>query len=259
MGVHVTGTVQPGSERVALGATGLWCRGPLDAGPQAVVFIGGGETQGRFVLHPFPALLAGVCGGAVNLGIAHAGAECLAGLPELAGIGVRGRCVLVQLPCAANLSNPYYRVHPRRNDRLIGPEPALRRLFPEVDFSEFTFVRALLVRLRQSSPDRFAVVVTALQGKWSEFMRGFLDRLGGDVRLLWLRGHAALGPEPAFVTEEMVRALGRPVYVVPCAGAGIDTSGMVFAPEDREAARAMPGPDQHRAIARALAPMLRLK
>lgn len=259
MGVHVADAVAFDSELVTLGTTGLWCRGPLDAGPQAVVFIGGGETQGRFVLHPFPALLAGVCGGAVNLGVAHAGADCIAGLPELAALGVRGRCILVQLPCAANLSNRYYRVHPRRNDRLIGPEPALRRLFPDVDFSEFAFVRAMLVRLRLASPDRFAVLVTGVRDRWSEIMRRVLAGLDGDVRLLWLQGRGVLGPEPAFVTEEMVRSLGRPVYAIRSDSAGMDTTGMVFAPEDREAARAMPGPQQHRDIARALAPKLRLK
>lgn len=255
MGVHVAGTAVPGSDLVPLGATGLWCRGPLDAGEGAVVFVGGSETQGRFVVHPFPSLLAGLCGGAVNLGVAHAGLDCLSGLPAFGRLGVQGRCVVLQVPCAANLSNGYYRVHPRRNDRFLAPTSALRRLFPEVDYSEFAFVRALLLRLQRVHPERFDTLVTGLQAAWNDGMRGLLKRWGGDVRLLWLQGRGAFGAEPAFVTEAMVRALGHPVYRVATGIAGVDTSGMVFAPDDRAAAQAMPGPEHHRAIARALLPI----
>ena len=253
MGVHDTGTDVPGSGLVQIGNAGLRCRGPLDAGPDATVFLGGSETLGRFVAHPFPMLLNGVHGPTANFGVAHGGVDCLLGLVGELGDSLRGRCFIVQLPCAANLTNSFFRVHPRRNDRLVAVTPALQRLFPEVDYSEFAFVRALLVALRDQNRTRFGRVREELRATWLRRMRLLVARLPGEVHLLWLVGHGPLGAEPAMITDEMVAALGRPFLRIVVDQAKLDTSGMIFAPQDIAAARHMPGPQQHREIARVVA------
>src|SRR6056297_2682323 len=107
-----------------------------------VACLGGTETCGSFVDRPWPALLEQDLGTpCVNLGLPNAGPDVLAGDPGLLRMARRARAVVVQLPCAMNLSNPFYRVHPRRNDRFVAAETPLRDLFPEVDFTEFHFTR----------------------------------------------------------------------------------------------------------------------
>lgn len=256
MGVHDTGTEVPGSGLVRIGTSGLRCRGPLVAGADATVFLGGSETLGRFVAHPFSMLLNDVCGQTVNFGVAHAGVDCLLGLVGELDDSLRGRRFVVQLPCAANLTNSFFRVHPRRNDRLVAVTPALQRLFPEVDYSEFSFVRALLVALRDRSGARYGCVQNELRATWIRRMRLLVAHLPGEVRLLWLAGRGPLGAEPAIVTDDMVAALRRPCLRMAVEPAGVDTTGMVFAPQDTAAARHMPGPRQHRDIAQALVPWL---
>jgi hypothetical protein len=62
---------------------------------------------------------------------------------------------VVQVLAVQNLSNPYYTVHPRRNDRFLRASARLQNLYQDVDFTEFHFTRHMLQTLQMVSAPRF--------------------------------------------------------------------------------------------------------
>ena len=70
---------------------------------------------------------------------------------------------VIQILGAHNMSNRFYTVHPRRNDRFLRASPMLRGIYHDVDFTEFNFTRHMLSRLREISEERFALVVEELK------------------------------------------------------------------------------------------------
>jgi len=191
-----------------------------------VVFLGGCATHGGPLEEPFPSLVeAGLGEACVNFGIANASAEAFLLDPVVARACREAMVTMVEVMGAANLSNRFYTVHPRRNDRFLRASPALRAIFPGVDFAEICFTRHLLLRLHEADAERFEVVREELRIAWAARMRALLERAGPRVLLLWPRpgepGEGPLGVEPLFVTAEMVEAL-RPmvegVVEVPAPG-----------------------------------------
>ncbi|WP_093038295.1 DUF6473 family protein [Roseovarius azorensis] len=258
-------------QHVNYGASKLLFRGPrrrLDGG--YVACLGGTETYGKFIERPFPDLLSrGLALPCVNLGWANAGVDVFLMDEGLLALAHRARAVVLQIPSAMNLSNPYYRVHPRRNDRFVQASPRLYRLFPEVDFTEFHFTRHLMLRLSDIDPARFAILRVELQEVWVARMQHLLDRIGRPVVLLWFAGHppgngegsADLCDDPAYVSRAMLQAVGsRAAYVVEVVASpgakALGTHGMRFAPLEEIAAAALPGPLAHSEVARALTPAL---
>jgi hypothetical protein len=240
----------------------LQFRGPRrDLAQGYVACLGGTETCAHHIARPWPALSEAALGlPCVNLGLPNAGPDVLAGDPGLRRMAQGARAVVLHLPGATNLSNPFYRVHPRRNDRFVEAAPALRALYPEVDFTEFHFTRHLLHRLAAISPARFARLREGLQQAWVGRLAGLLRDLAPPVVLLCIAGRApqgdpdgaALGAEPAFVTDAMFAALA------PLAAATVRTAprhhARPSAPPGRIAPR--PGLPAHRAAAEALHPVL---
>ena len=179
-------------------------------------------------------------------------------------------CVtVVQLLGAQNLSNRYYAVHPRRNDRFLGATPLLRAIFPRVDFTEFSFTRHMLRALQHSSADRFEVVAEELRAAWVARMKQLLARLPGPVILLWMSDNAPPQPArrvemaaaPMLIDAEMlaaIRALATGyVQVISSAQARAQgVQGMAFGPLEGPAAASVPGPMAHREVAEALLPLI---
>lgn len=242
------------------GESKLIFRGPAQALTGAyVAALGGTETYGKYVPDPYPALLAQAMGMAVvNLGCAQAGPDAYLHDPETLGIAGRARAAVVQVMGAQNLSNRYYSVHPRRNDRFLCASPLLRALFPKVDFTEFHFTRHLLSALRRAAPDRFDLVVAELRIVWVKRMKEMLSRLPTDLVLLWLgdrpppaRGLPDLDHDPLLVDQEMLAAI-RPLAAVWVEVAGLGPAeGLVHGV--MEPVPAVPGPASHRLAAEALA------
>lgn len=247
-------------------------RGPQrSVAGEYVAFLGGSETYGRFIRTPFPALVEERLGvPCVNFGWPNAGPDVMLGDPGLERHVARARAVVLQVPGALNLSNRFYRVHPRRNDRFLRAMRPMQSLFPDVDFTEYTFTRHLLKSLQGIAPDRFDLVRDELRTAWVERMIALVDRIGPPVILLWfaarLPERGAQRPDvvydPAFVTRAMLDAVAphaaRLVEVTASATAKrMGTSGMVFAPAEAEAARCLPGPVAHIEVALALSPVLR--
>ncbi|MCB1365199.1 MAG: hypothetical protein KDK02_13840 [Rhodobacteraceae bacterium] len=242
------------------GASRLPVRGPRRALDRPYwAFLGGSETFGKYVAHPFADLVetgsGRVC---VNLGCVNAGLDAFANDPESLRIAQTAERAVIQLPGAQSLSNRYYRVHPRRNDRFLAASPMLAAIYREVDFTEFHFVRHMLRALRDRSSDRFALVRTELEQAWQARMRLLLRAIGGPAVLLWLRygaeGGGDLESRPSFVTRAMVEAL-RPdvadiveIAVRPAGDSG-ELGDMVFGAMQAPAAAHLIGPATHRGIA----------
>ena len=234
-----------------------------------VAALGGTETYGKFVEHAWPELLEAQLGlPVVNFGYLNAGPDVFINEPALIDAAGRARATIIQLTSAQNLSNRFYAVHPRRNDRFLRASALMKTLFREVDFAEFHFTGHMLTALRAVSPDKFDMVEQELKAAWVARMKLLLDRIEGKTVLLWLTDHRAcgsapdpLGPIPHLVDDEMVMAV-RPfatdlVRVAPSAGArDAGTEGMVFAPLDELAARQMAGPAVHAQVAADLLPAL---
>ncbi|OCX58661.1 hypothetical protein BFP70_18645 [Thioclava sp. SK-1] len=251
------------------GKSKLLFRGPrrrLDV--PYVAAIGGSETYGKFVAQPWPELLEMHLGmQTVNFGYLNAGVDVFLHEPQIAEATKTAELTVIQLMGAANMSNRFYAVHPRRNDRFLRASNLMRAVFNDVDFTEFNFTRHMLSALRAKAPDRYASLVQELQLAWVARMHQLLEKTPGRKVLLWLNDYHPdsasdpLGAEPLLITEEMVAEIRSKaddlVRVTPSpAACGSGTQGMHFAPLEEPAAATMPGPKVHEEIAAALGPVI---
>lgn len=245
-------------------------RGPAcDPARADVVVLGGTETYGKFVQDPFPARIGRDTGlHVVNLGCVNAGPDVFLAEPVMVKMAAAARVTVVQIVGARNLSNAFYRVHPRRNDRLVAVLPPLRALYPEVDFAEFNFTRHLLRVLKDLSADRFATLASALRDAWVARMTDLLGRLTTPVLLLWVADRPAPDPglplsldDPCLVDRAMLRAVSARAshlveVVLPRSCYGPGSGGLVYGPLDIPALSAIPGAQAHEAIAGAVSAAL---
>lgn len=251
------------------GGSKLLFRGPQrDLTMPYVVALGGAETYGKFIPRPWPDLVEAETGWRmVNLGCVNAGPEAWLADPAAMKVIAGARVAVVQMMGAANLSNRFYAVHPRRNDRFVRAHPPLQALYPEVDFTNFHFTRHLLRTLHDVSPMRFATIADDLRAVWIGRMRALAAAAGGRVILLWMaddapmpRGQARRG-EPFLVDSAMIAAV-RPAVrdyvevVLSAAAREAGLTGMAFAEMERPAAQGLPGPLGHQEVAKALGAML---
>ncbi|MGJ8547084.1 MAG: DUF6473 family protein [Sulfitobacter sp.] len=237
-----------------------------------VAFIGGTETYGKFIENPFPDLIEQATGlTSVNFGLLNAGIDVFSAERLVLETAARARANVVQVMGAQNMSNRFYTVHPRRNDRFLSASDLLQSIYPEVDFAEFHFTKHMLQRLWDVSPQRFAPIRRDLQAGWLARMRMLLRQLGGHSILLWFAGHAPafvdappgglLGPDPLFVTGPMLDKVAPlsaglvKVIASPQAQAA-GTQGMIFAEMESLAAQQILGPLAHEEVAQALLPAL---
>ncbi|MCW9043717.1 MAG: DUF6473 family protein [Pseudopelagicola sp.] len=252
-----------------LGESRIAFRGPRpDLSGKPLVCLGGTETYGKYVERPFPTLLAEMTGvSCVNLGVMNAGVDVLLAEPSILELARRARLTVVQLPGAPNMSNRYYTVHPRRNDRFTGASQVMKMVFREIDFTEFHFTRHMLGALAARAPERYTILRTELQQAWLARMKTVIERIGGArVLLLWFADHAldtedapyGLGQDPLFVEHSMVDQL-RPLVagvvesVVSEEALARGTEGMVCNDLERPVAQRLFGPAAHKEAARAVA------
>lgn len=236
------------------GLSRLTFRGPakrLDG--RFVACLGGTETFGKFVPAPWPERLEQALGlTCANFGVPGGGPALPLDDAALLATCEDAAAVVIQLTGAQALSNRFYKVHPRRNDRFLAATPYLREICGEVDYADFAFTGAMLSALVALDPERFAVVRSELQEVWYLRMGQLLSRLRMPVVLL------RFGPEPLFVTEEMVDSLrDRVAGVLDCSGGTGDLAGKVFRTGEESAAMTLPGPAAHGSVAQQLAPLLR--
>ena len=239
-----------------------------------VAFLGGSKTYGRFIQDPFPALVERHLGvNCVNFGFPNAGVDAIALDPVIPQATAGAKVAVFQLVGAQNLSNRFYTVHRRRNDRFLKASKLLKSIYHNVDFAEYHFNRHMLNHLRRVSPEQFAAVRAEVQRVWTVRMRLLLSQFSGKTVLLWFADQPpprqadidddadVLGPDPLFVTREMVDQLAphatRVVTVVSSPDAVVrGTDGMVFAPMERPAAQQMRSPLAHAEAAHAISAAL---
>lgn len=232
-------------------------RGPLrPTAGRFVAFLGGSDTFARYVPKPFPDLVETAIGEVcINLGCQSAGPDVFLHDTAAQAMCHDAALTVIEVMGAVHLTNRYYKVHPRRNDRFIAPSAALKALYPEVDFTEFAFVGHLLRKLHAVDADRFAQVRMCLERTWVRRMKVLIGKSRGPVLLLWFAARKPDDAEaaPLCVSRAMLEQL-RPyvadlIEVVTPVG---DTCGMVHAPLERIAAQVTQGVAGHEAAAKAL-------
>ena len=234
---------------------------PLDR--PYVSVLGGSEAYGRFVRRPFPDLLEATLGETVvNLGCMNAGLTIFAtdqGIIQIAGAA---RICVLQVLGAQNMSNRLYSVHPRRNDRFLRASDRMKRLFPDVDFSQINFTGHLLQTLTQAEKEPRELLHGEMRYAWLARMRGLLRAMPCPVVLLWLGPRRPDDPwdirnpfDPLYVDRDMLDALAPDVAgLIEVPRQAEDAlAGKHFDAAHREAAAASPGPAFHAMVARALA------
>lgn len=257
------------------GTSKIFFRGPkrpLDG--RYFTFVGGTETYGKFIAEPFPALVEAATGtSCVNFGCVNASIGAFLAEPTVVNACKGAEWNVVQITGAQNVSNRFYTVHPRRNDRFLQASSVLRAIFPEVDFADFCFTRHMLLALYEASAERFEIMRHELEQAWLARMRSFLADVGQHTTLLWFASFLpsdahwserpeGLQAEPLFVTRKMIDTL-RPmvrnvVMVQPSSKArAAGTQGMIHAPFNATAAADLPGPAAHHEVADALIDSLR--
>jgi hypothetical protein len=232
-----------------------------------VACLGGTETHARYIERPFPDLLEESLGvTCVNFGWPNAGIDVFRADPALVDCASRSQLCVLQVPNAINLSNMYYRVHPRRNDRVLEATDAMRALFPCVDFTEFSFTRHLLTRLRSDWPDAYQYLRKELAAVWQAGMQDLLSRIDAPVVLLWLSARRPeekadqphLAADPGLVTREMLEhvrplASGIVEVLVDQSGRGLDAGDVGLKPSRAESVL---NAQAHLATADALTPTI---
>ena len=247
-------------------------RGPeRDLSQPYVVALGGSPTFGKYVARPYPALLEQAIGHPVaNLGGLNAGLDFYLSDPAALRVASRARVAVVQITGADALSNPFYAVHVRRNDRFVVATQALRALYPEVDFTDIHFTRHQLQVLARTDAARFADVRSALQATWLARMRQLMAHLPLRRVLLWL---ADAGPPvdaggldgttgPLLVDDGMLAALApittTLVEAVPSPMARAEGLARMHVPQTEvEQARYLPPSAVHDEVAALLGPVVR--
>ncbi len=253
------------------GKSKLLFRGPRrNLEDNYVAFLGGTETYGKFLERPFPALveeeIGTVC---VNFGYVNAGVDVFANEPEVLGACSRARATVIQVMGAQNMSNRFYAVHPRRNDRFVCASRLMKTIFRDVDFTDFSFTRHMLHELQALSQERFAIVRDELKEAWVGRMRRLLARIEGKTVLLWFAAHSpdeadsfgALGRDPLFIDREMIEEVRSHAthvveVVVRAPEADRPGDGLVYSPLEEPATRGMLGATAHAAVAARLAEVL---
>ena len=257
------------------GMSRIFFRGPrrrLDS--PYVAFIGGTETFGKFIERPLPAIvekeLRQTC---VNFGCVNGGVDAFVNDPTIMAACHDAQATVVQVMGANYLSNRFYSVHPRRNDRFLRASTVMQAIFNDVDFADFTFTRHMLTSLHALSAERFDIVVSELREAWVARMKNMLGQIGPRSILLWFskeelcdipwdRRPSGLQADPLFITAEMIdqlRNLVLDVVVVNPSDAALSqgTRGMYFTPMQAKAAAELLGVTAHHEAAAALVPVLR--
>lgn len=250
------------------GKSKLLFRGPrkkMDGNYVAV--IGGTETYGKFIEKPFTALVEDeINTTSVNFGCVNAGADVFLNEPTILEACSKARVTVVQAMGAQNMSNRFYAVHPRRNDRFLKASKLLEMVFREVDFTDFHFTRHMLSTLKNLSEERFALVQDELKEAWKARMQIMLEKIEGKTVVLWIDdpnsdGGSDLGHDPLFVDKEMIEAI-RPyctkvVEVRLSDQARQDgVEGMIYPEMEEPVAKKMMGMKAHQEIADSLSDAL---
>lgn len=257
------------------GMSRIFFRGPrrrLDE--PYLAFVGGTETFGKFIDQPLPALVEKELGQTcVNFGCVNGGVDAFVNDPTIMAACHDAQVTVVQIMGANYLSNRFYSVHPRRNDRFLRASTVMQAIYNDIDFSDFTFTRHMLGTLYETSAERFDIVVQELRDAWVARMKNMIEQIGQRVVLLWFSREEIsdipwqdrnnpLQVDPLFITKDMIDTLRPHVLdVVDAHPSSValsqGTKGMFFSHLQSKAASEMLGVACHQEAASKLTPSLR--
>ena len=243
--------------------TRLRFRGPAPSLDEPyIAVLGGSETFGKYIKDPYPNLLNSWLDRPVaNLGVAQAGLSLFSEEQWLLDAASNADLTIFQVLGAQNMSNRLYSVHARRNDRFLAVSPALREIFPDMDFAEINFTGHLLETMQRASKAGFDVVVEELKWAWVQRMRRIVTTIRSEVMLLWVSDHAPAQTQnnlteydPHFVDQEMMNAISGDIagIIDVRIPRSMSLEGKIVPKRERDAARMVPGPSDHAAIAEAI-------
>ena len=102
----------------------------------------------------------------LNLGAQHSGAGFCTEDDAIHEIIENAQVVFIEALSIVNQSNPFYRVHPRRNDRFVTALCLLYDLFPKTDFVECHFTKHLITKLITIDAELADFVFRTLRDEW---------------------------------------------------------------------------------------------
>lgn len=194
-------------------------RGPRpDLSRPYVACIGGGQTFGRYVDHPFPELLSREIGMTVaNLGTPNAGPGFFLRDSVALEAASKAEVCIVQVMSARALSNRLFKVQLNSAAQIETVSKALESLFPHVDFETFTYAHNMLNQLSENDPDSFLAVEAELRAAWVARTRSLLQSIQTKRILFWFSERApddksepdskgSMLSYPQFVDQEMLDA-----------------------------------------------------
>ncbi|MEM5476238.1 DUF6473 family protein [Pacificibacter sp. AS14] len=239
------------------GKSKLLFRGPKkNLQDDYIACVGGTETYGKFVEIPFSELVGeGLNMTSINLGCVNAGTDVFLTDETVMNICKHAKATVLQISGAQNMSNRFYAVHPRRNDRFLRASTLLKTIYREIDFTDFNFTRHLLTTLEAESKEKFAMVRQELKDAWVARMRTMIQKMPQNLVLLWVSDRSpddaeacnALHGDPLFVDRDMIEEI-RPLVkcIVEVVASPQDiTQGfelMTYSDLDALSAREMLGP-----------------
>ena len=170
------------------------------------VCLEGADTFGSKVPDPFRAMLEREMGMPVlNLGAQHSGAGFYTEDDAIHEIIENAQVVFVEAPSVVNQSNPFYRVHPRRNNRFMTALGPLYDLFPEADFVECHFTKHLITKLITIDAARADIVFRTLQDEWVRNITIMRARWRAKTVVHWYKKPQASQPEFEFPVADLIR------------------------------------------------------
>ncbi|MEM8592245.1 MAG: DUF6473 family protein [Pseudomonadota bacterium] len=243
------------------GYSQLAFRGPeADLDRPYIAYLGTTETVGPFLTRPFPYLVSEALGlGCANLGVKNAGPDVFLNDPELLRVAQGAEAVVLEVMGAANQSNAFYRVHPRRNDRFTRAHEALFDLAPGLDTTDIHYTGHLMEEVARVAPKRVGEVIVALQEAWITRMRRLVSVIGVPVHVVRFTTHME---RTRFVEPTMLAALASCAATVtritPSDEAMAQgTEDMFFLKSEVRAARSMLSAAAHYEAADTLVEVLR--
>ena len=169
------------------------------------VCLGGADTFGGKVPGPFSAILEREMGMPVfNLGAQHSGAGFYTEDDAILEIVENAQVIFIEAPIVVNQSNPFYRVHPRRNDRFVTALGPLYDLFPEADFVECHFTKHLITKLISIDSVRADIVFRALQDEWGRNLTIMRARWCAKTVVHWYKTLQASQPQFEFPVADLI-------------------------------------------------------
>lgn len=174
-----------------------------------ITFIGGSETFGKFVTTPFPKLVQKSAGKiCVNWGTPGAGPGFFLKDPVLLEACSNAEVCVIQVMDAVPMANRMYSVFPRRNQRLRGVSEALKALYPQIDFTQYKYVSAMIRKLKTEDDSAWKVVEAELKSAWMARMLELLEEIETKKILLWLRPIKS-DPMNDIISDDMISVISK--------------------------------------------------